>query len=280
MGGDGGCIAQRVDIVKTKGWGFTRSQELGGMGYLANTIQQRSEDCGLPPTERRKLRMRSCRLSQEPLKPPVVACRLGNLYNKEALIAALLSKSIPKQFDHIRGLKDVKQVQLKYVEEGSHRRLVCPVSCLDLDSGIKASVIWPTGAVVATRELPSGKKQQKDGAVCPVTGEPFDPEVDVVPLAPDDDELVKLRERLPTKKRKAASADAAQDLAKPVPAGGEDEKEAADGSAASDAGKRRKSISEKGEVYASLFAKDDRVNGLTGPRDAFGTPAYARGVLN
>lgn len=34
MGGDGGSIPKRGDVVKTKGYGFKRN--LGGMGYMPN----------------------------------------------------------------------------------------------------------------------------------------------------------------------------------------------------------------------------------------------------
>lgn len=34
MGGDGGSIPKRADVVKTKGYGFKRN--LGGMGYMPN----------------------------------------------------------------------------------------------------------------------------------------------------------------------------------------------------------------------------------------------------
>jgi len=109
MGGDGGCFITRADCVKTKGYGFTKAS--GGrftnsLGEMANYVQLVSEDRGLGVLERHRLRMSHCFLSQEPLRDPVVACRLGNLYNKEALIGGLLSKSLPQELDHIRQLKE------------------------------------------------------------------------------------------------------------------------------------------------------------------------------
>jgi len=58
-------------------------------------------------------------MSQEPLKQPIVACQLGNLYNKESVIMFLLDKSskssdaagkskLADKFEHIRSRKDVK----------------------------------------------------------------------------------------------------------------------------------------------------------------------------
>lgn len=39
---------------------------------------------------------------------PIVWCRLGFLYKKEAIINALMNKKIPVSFKHISSLKDVK----------------------------------------------------------------------------------------------------------------------------------------------------------------------------
>jgi len=46
MGGDGGCVPQRADIVKTAGYDFLRSQTLGGLGTCANTIVQKGTEDG------------------------------------------------------------------------------------------------------------------------------------------------------------------------------------------------------------------------------------------
>ena len=59
-------------------------------------------------------RLTTCALSDEALRHPVVACRVGNLYNKEAVLAQLLrlSKKQPTvlahdAFAHIRSMKDI-----------------------------------------------------------------------------------------------------------------------------------------------------------------------------
>merc|ERR1719171_1998700 len=67
--------------------------------------------------QRHQTRMSQCFLSQQELKDPVVACRLGNLYNKEAMIGALLNKSLPSALSHVKALKDVKQCVLSWAEE-------------------------------------------------------------------------------------------------------------------------------------------------------------------
>ena len=58
-----------------------------------------------------------CALSKEPLQKPVCICRLGNLYNKEVLIQKLVENKMPKSgFDHIRKIKDTREINLNEAE--------------------------------------------------------------------------------------------------------------------------------------------------------------------
>ena len=54
-----------------------------------------------------------CELSGDPLSPPCVADLLGNVFNKEAVVQGLVSKSLPSSLSHIRGLKDVFDLHLE-----------------------------------------------------------------------------------------------------------------------------------------------------------------------
>lgn len=280
MGGDGGQVIDRATMVKTKGWGLTKgsgNRYAASLGEMANYMQMVSEDRGLGPLERHRMRMSTCWLSQQALDEPVVACRLGNLYNKEPLIGALLNRTVPPELAHIRALKDVKQCLFTWAQgeqPGSERRMVCPVSREDLDQGSsRAVIIWPTGAVIAAKTLKELKLKE-----CPLTGKPFDPEQDVIALAPQPDELERLRERLPAvvKKRKAAVV-AAEGEEAAAPASG-----AASSSAKAPGDAKARKLEDPGKtaVYKSLFAKDtaDGMNGMTGTRDAFGTPVVNRGT--
>lgn len=286
MGGDGGCFITRADCVKTKGYGFTKSgsRYTNSLGELANYIQMVSEDSGLGPVERHRLRMSTCFISQQDLQEPVVACRLGNLYNKEAVIGALLSKSMPSGLSHIRALKDVKHCSVTWAEGSGGRRLVCPVSREELDTGgSRAVMIWTTGAVISAKTLKELKLTE-----CPVTAKVFDPATDVVPLVPNPEELEKLQAALPAapaKKRKASEptvAAASSSGEPPAPAAKEEQpaKEAeADrrkAKAAKTGGADSEVFGKKGEVFDSLFTKDRK--GMAGTRDAFGTPCYFRGA--
>ncbi|KAH8585175.1 uncharacterized protein ELE39_002108 [Cryptosporidium sp. chipmunk genotype I] len=109
MGGDGGSIPKRADIVKTKGYGFKRN--LGGMGYMPNAQVKLTNEENSTKLKMHE-RWTKCYLTNEPLNPPVVICNKGFLYNKEAVINKLLSKS--KTAPHIKKLSDIFQVKVSY----------------------------------------------------------------------------------------------------------------------------------------------------------------------
>ncbi|CAE8637075.1 unnamed protein product [Polarella glacialis] len=301
MGGDGGQVIDRATMVKTKGWGLTKGT--GGtfaasLGEMNSYVQMIYEDRGLGVLQRHSMRMTSCYLSQEALKEPIVADKLGNLYNKEAVIGALLNRSIPEALGHLRGLKDVKQCVITWAEheneEDKRSGMVCPVSREDLDTGsARAVVIWTTGAVISAKCLKEMKLKD-----CPVTGKPFDQEKDVIPIAPEGEELAKLKEKLPVRKRKAS------ELAAAVPGEGTSASSSAIAEGVKAEGvvkteeveKNLKEIKENGtgeakarkwskeellhasknsDVYKKLFTGDRK--GFEGVRDAFGTPIYNRG---
>lgn len=48
------------------------------------------------------IRSRCCAASNELLTQPIVACELGNLFNKEAVLTALLERTLNPAFAHIR----------------------------------------------------------------------------------------------------------------------------------------------------------------------------------
>lgn len=218
MGGDGGQVIDRATMVRTKGWGLTKARNGGqyaaSLGEMANYVQMVSEDRGLGYLERRRIKMTQCQLSQQQLKEPMVGCRLGNMYNKEALINALLNKTIPPSLAHLRALKDVKPLMVTWGAAGTterrqggdcallapeERHLACPVSGEDLDTGgARAVIIWTSGAVVSAKTLKEMKLKE-----CPVTMKAFDLDKDIIPIVPDEEELKKLQERLPTRKKKA-----------------------------------------------------------------------------
>ena len=91
MGGDGGSIPQRADMVKTKG--YTTSSR-GSMGFNPNGFR-RVVDEGHDLRKQRQTRMQTCALTGKPLTKPIVACRCGFLFNKDEVLSKLLDKSMP-----------------------------------------------------------------------------------------------------------------------------------------------------------------------------------------
>ena len=90
------------------------------------------------PAEQKLAQYTTCRLSGEPLSPPCVCDELGGLYNKDALLSALLSKSIPKGLPHITSRKAVFDVTL-FPVDGGH--FGCPVTELPLNGKYKFVVV-------------------------------------------------------------------------------------------------------------------------------------------
>lgn len=142
MGGDGGVIANKRKFVR----GCRDGEE-------AKSAEQTAKQQTISKSK-------FCAMSSEPLVQPIVACELGNLFNKEAILTALLNKSLPTTFSHIRGLKDLKQLILTCVPEyhdgGDLSQFKCPVTQVEFNGIQPFVVLWNSGWVLsesAIREL-------------------------------------------------------------------------------------------------------------------------------
>ncbi|CDJ49672.1 hypothetical protein, conserved [Eimeria brunetti] len=219
MGGDGGSFSHRTEMVRTKGFKFLRN--LGGMGYTPNT-QIRMADERFGKNESRDLRSSACAYSQEKLQPPLLACRIGRLYNKEAVIKALLDKTLPAHMKHIKTLKDMKELKVEINPKTGFP--MCPITNADFSSGVRGSIVWPCGFILANRALEAMAKQDKEGSksdsssssssnssssnsssssssswesgrarvsgvfVCPMCSKAHEAATDLIPLSPDEEE--------------------------------------------------------------------------------------------
>eukprot|EP00922_Rhytidocystis_sp_ex-Travisia-forbesii_P025896 GHVS01037985.1.p1 GENE.GHVS01037985.1~~GHVS01037985.1.p1 ORF type:complete len:240 (+),score=31.92 GHVS01037985.1:226-945(+) len=196
MGGDGGSIPSRGDVVRTKGYKFARN--LGGMGYVPNT-QVRAGDDKLGKNEERTVRWTTCSISQDRLRLPIVACRLGQLYNKEVLLRCLLEKQLPPHAAHIKSLRHCcKTLNVTLNSSGS---MVCPVSLVELEGGIRGNFNWNCGCVLADRAMTNlyhknDQQSQSSSLKCLNCGKLYGSPTDIIPLVPDDDQLIQLKEKL------------------------------------------------------------------------------------
>ncbi len=143
MGNDGGSIPKRIDLVKEKAKEIKKD---------TLTINQN--------------RSRYCAISNSKLQAPIVGCKLGYLYNKEALLSCLINKAVPSTFSHISKLKDVKDlVTTPNSDRNSPNPLICPLTRLEFNGLNKFLFFWKCGCMIAEKGLASAKTQN-----CPLCG--------------------------------------------------------------------------------------------------------------
>ena len=138
-----------------------------------------------------------CALTQEPLDKPIVACELGRLYNKEAIIEKLLnakSEGSSQGADHIKSLKDVKELQLEpnpafkdkasvgdggYVDR-SISPWICPLTSQEMNGKFRFVFDWSNGKVMSKRAYKM-LKADKAAAIA---------EEDLIVINPDENRYV------------------------------------------------------------------------------------------
>lgn len=189
MGCDGGTIPKRDELVKTK-----------------------KKDSKIDKTEQLIANWYYCALSKTPLKRPIVSCKLGKLYNKDAIIQYLLNRKLYGDGDkickHILSIKDVVTLNLTpnpaYTQNKTHSSIesntvgndilvpqfVCPVTMKEM-SGKYKFVYLPCGCVFseqALKEVPS--------STCLQCNKPYKQE-DIIPINPEDPKVIeKLKENV------------------------------------------------------------------------------------
>lgn len=183
-----------------------RLRFLGGGGDGGATGAE-SRDCYLKmyaekkpdkidPNEVRLSKWLNCTLSNEPLKHPVVIDKLGNLFNKEALVQALLKKQVPKQFAYIKGLRDMIPIELSAIpgmedsDLGGVTRFQCPISGLEFNGKYKFFALRTCGHVFSAKAL----KEVKSSACLVCHKESM--ENDKIVINGNEDEVAALRERM------------------------------------------------------------------------------------
>uniref|UniRef100_A0A1J3E5D8 Protein RTF2-like protein n=1 Tax=Noccaea caerulescens TaxID=107243 RepID=A0A1J3E5D8_NOCCA len=155
------------------------------------------------PNEQRLSKWMNCALSNEPLAEPCVIDLLGNLFNKEALVNALLSKRLPKQFSYIKGLKDMVNIKLTPVagSDGSAQDTInaqfqCPVSGLEFNGKYKFFVLRGCGHVMSAKALKEVKSSSCLVCHADVT------DSDKIVINGTEEEVSLLRERMEEEKAK------------------------------------------------------------------------------
>jgi len=179
MGGDGGSIPTRIELVKTK------------------QKQKQEED----PLLISAVQWTTCSLTADALRPDeIVACELGNLYNKSSVIEFLLNKDTNYKFNHIKSIKHVLPLRIKPVEAKDRKKedalvrpiFVCPITALPASGRYRFVYMKKCGCVLsekAVKELSSTNclncaRDLKDGVH------------EWVQLVPSVEEQDKMREEL------------------------------------------------------------------------------------
>lgn len=173
MGGDGGSIPARDDLVRTR----------------AKT----------PPKDTQLATRQSyslCRLSNLPLVAPIVADKLGRLYNKTAILQHLLNPELAGHdqrliASHITSLKQLTTLHLTPNPAFSLRKeqdsfdhigstqsrptapFICPISMREMNGSVRFFYRIPGGSVISEaslREMRKGLGDAEDESVDPVTG--------------------------------------------------------------------------------------------------------------
>jgi Rtf2 RING-finger len=160
--------------------------------YLSMYLSKKPDK--VDPNETRLSKWTTCALSGEPLVHPVVIDRLGNLFNKEPLVEALLKKTLPKAFRHIRGLKDMFLINLEQlpgaVESKAETRFQCPISGLEFNGKYPFFALRRCGHVISAKAL-----REVKSSACLVCHEDYS-EVDKIVINGSEDEVKVLRERM------------------------------------------------------------------------------------
>jgi len=168
------------------------------------------------PAEERLALWMNCRLSGDPLTPPCCADRLGSIFNKEAVLEAIIQKKLPAPLSHItaKSLIDLKlhnnpsfQERSKATaNQGNFQALdaapfICPVTGMEANGKARFVVLKRCGTVVAEKAI----KQFKESVV-ELLGYEWEPS-EVMPLNPSKEEVEAMRdvlvlERLEAKAKK------------------------------------------------------------------------------
>eukprot|EP00188_Purpureofilum_apyrenoidigerum_P003695 Plantae.Rhodophyta-Purpureofilum_apyrenoidigerum.ctg392.p1 GENE.Plantae.Rhodophyta-Purpureofilum_apyrenoidigerum.ctg392~~Plantae.Rhodophyta-Purpureofilum_apyrenoidigerum.ctg392.p1 ORF type:complete len:248 (+),score=35.15 Plantae.Rhodophyta-Purpureofilum_apyrenoidigerum.ctg392:111-854(+) len=225
MGGDGGSLNNsRMELVRV------RKEMMGQKGKSCVEKDVRERD-----------RWTTCAISREKLSSPIVACRLGYLYNKEQLIRFLRDKHLRKrmsEFSHLRSLKDVVDCKLDFVTDGK-AVFRCPFTLREALGGQRFVVLWGCGHVVSEGALIELGKQKN---VCISCEQRYEEKVVLHPCDEIRKELrAELEVRFP-RKRKDREQNGTKDRQKNESGGAET---------------KAPKLSSESSVYASLFTSGD-----------------------
>lgn len=261
MGCDGGTIPKRHELVK----GPKKVEKVDRNAELA-------------------AKWKYCALSQEKLRRPIVACEMGRLYNKDAIIEYLLDKSAERPnaeaVTHIRGIKDVKELNLTDNPEWEGERrntkgdryedihcgmFICPVVGLEMNGKHKFCYLQTCGCVFSDRAMKEVKTE-----ICHKCGDLFKEE-DIIVLNGTKEEVEKQKEKMEERRAKAKTKTKKSKKSKSAEAVSSSSESKADDSQSPQVDAAEKSSLENGDE-----SSQSAVAGPSGSSDSSGSSKIAK----
>jgi hypothetical protein len=152
MGNDGGSIPDRTSQIRVK----KRKRRINR-------------------AEIQKTKSNLCSMTKEQLRKPIVGDRLGQLYNKTSVIEYLLNKNKQKGFEHIKSLKNVKELKCIINDNGY---IQCQISQEEFSGLNKFFFLWTCGCVYSKTAMDELNIKNK----CINCNEEFDSKKDLISL--------------------------------------------------------------------------------------------------
>mmetsp|Transcript_43847 Transcript_43847/g.139734 ORF Transcript_43847/g.139734 Transcript_43847/m.139734 type:complete len:386 (-) Transcript_43847:97-1254(-) len=194
--------------------------------YLEMYMEKKADKVN--PLEERAARFVQCTLSGDVLVEPVVVDEMGNLFNKESVIHALVHKNMPRRLGYIKSLKDVINLKLTPNESDhkapavnihvkgntgppSEAQWRCPISGQEFNGRFKFVVFRPTGEVFSEKAV----KEMGTGVLADAGGKKEFAEGELQPINPFEEEVItKLFDKVVERQAAAAAVKAAKKAAK------------------------------------------------------------------
>eukprot|EP01105_Mastigella_eilhardi_P025121 TRINITY_DN6724_c0_g1_i1.p1 TRINITY_DN6724_c0_g1~~TRINITY_DN6724_c0_g1_i1.p1 ORF type:complete len:307 (-),score=88.69 TRINITY_DN6724_c0_g1_i1:25-921(-) len=166
MGLDGGTLPTRSDILRRSSWKLIqRDHSKSTRGGVVDNMCAPKEQSTAEKVELNRVTWTACALSGEPLRQPIVACRMGRIYNKEAAVEfmcgtlrfqATKEKLQENGFGHLHSLKDIFEVHLTpnpAAHSAEDAPFVCPITGVETNGVHQFMVLPACGHVFCERAL-------------------------------------------------------------------------------------------------------------------------------
>lgn len=165
MGNDGGCIPRRTDMVP-----------------------ERKKEIKKDYVSMNQSRAKFCALSNARLKQPMVGCKMGFQYNKEAVYKCIIDKTIPRAFKHIKKPRNMKEiVATENPDKLSIYPFICPQSQIEYNGLTKFVYLWSCGCMMSYKLLENARDMD---STCPNCGKIYEKN-DIVSLSYTPEQLEK-----------------------------------------------------------------------------------------